>query len=811
MTPRSLLPALMLSSALFLAACESAEDKAEGYYQSALSLMEQGDTDRALLELRNVFQYDGFHLEARQLYADTLLDRGNTQEAYGQYLRLIEQYPDTLAVRQTLAEISIQRNDFDETERHGQAALRLAPEDPRSRAIAATLAYRDAALSQDDAALAEAVTAARGVLAEMPDNMIARRLVIAALLGGNTPTAALPEIELVLAQDPMLLEFQIAKFRLLASADREEEAGAQLEEMYELFPENVEVRTSLIAWYMRRGDTDSTEALLRDLAGDDTAAPEGHVTVVQFLEQTQGSEAATAELTRLIAANADTENLGLYRAMSAAIAFGNGDQEAAMTEMQDILDGAAPTDQTRRTKLILARMFIETGDQVGARALVEEVIEEDQSNVDALKMRAAWKIEEDDPDGAIADLRTALDQAPRDADVLTLMAQAHQRAGQPELAGERLALAVEVSDNAPDTSLRYARYLLADGLVQPAIVVLTNARRAAPTNLDIIRALSEIQLGQEDWGAVEELRQTLLAINTQDSVELANSLRAAALLRQDRTDEGLELIQETLTESNDPAAATVAIILTTWNAGRPDQARELLDAALAEDPTSAALRMLDATMRINSGDLEGAEAIYRAVAAEYPNAEAPVRLLFRLLNAQGRGEEAMDVLDAGLAVNPQAYDLLQIRASLLEQQGDIDGAIAIYEAQYAADSGDIAVANNLASLIATYRDDPAELERAYTIARRLRGIANPALQDTYGWLEYIQGNYEEALGSLEPAARALPTEPLVVFHLGMTYAALGRRDDAIETLTRAIELGEGRDLSQMTVAAETIATLQAEQ
>jgi tetratricopeptide (TPR) repeat protein len=169
----------------------------------------------------------------------------------------------------------------------------------------------------------------------------------------------------------------------------------------------------------------------------------------------------------------------------------------------------------------------------------------------------------------------------------------------------------------------------------------------------------------------------------------------------------------------------------------------------------------------------------------------------------------LEVLDAGLAANPVAYELLQIKASILEARGDIDGAIEIYEGQYERNSGDVRVANNLASLIATYRDDPAELERAYNIARRQRGIAIPAIHDTYGWLEYTQGNYDEALASLEPAAAGLPDEPTVQFHLGMTYAALERRDEAIATLTRAIELGAGRDLPQMAEAASMIETLQA--
>lgn len=96
-----------LCGGLFLAACESDDEKAERYYQSGLALLETGDEERALIEFRNVFKYNGFHKEARQLYADTIFDLGRTDEAYSQYLRLVEQYPDTVEARRRLAEIAV--------------------------------------------------------------------------------------------------------------------------------------------------------------------------------------------------------------------------------------------------------------------------------------------------------------------------------------------------------------------------------------------------------------------------------------------------------------------------------------------------------------------------------------------------------------------------------------------------------------------------------------------------------------------------------------------------------------------------------
>ena len=55
-----------------LAACDTAEERAEEHYQKGLELIEAGDADRALVELRNVFNLNGTHRDARALYRQRL-------------------------------------------------------------------------------------------------------------------------------------------------------------------------------------------------------------------------------------------------------------------------------------------------------------------------------------------------------------------------------------------------------------------------------------------------------------------------------------------------------------------------------------------------------------------------------------------------------------------------------------------------------------------------------------------------------------------------------------------------------------------
>ena len=262
-------------------------------------------------------------------------------------------------------------------------------------------------------------------------------------------------------------------------------------------------------------------------------------------------------------------------------------------------------------------------------------------------------------------------------------------------------------------------------------------------------------------------------------------------------DEGLALLTDLAQQSADDSRAVAVVVMAHLRAGKADEARAFLDTALTRRPDDPALRLLGANVDAVLGRVDQAEASYRALIDQEPQAEIPVRMLYGLLLGEGRQPEASAVLAAALTRQPDHPTLLLMRAGELEQAGDTEAAIAIHEALYARDTANIVAANNLASMITTYRDDAESLARAQSVARRLRGAQEPAFQDTYGWIEYRRGNLDEALRHLEPAAAGLPGDPMVQFHLGMVLADLGRTEAAIAQLQRALDLGQGRPLPQL--------------
>jgi tetratricopeptide (TPR) repeat protein len=799
-----LFPKLILLSFLALAACESDEDRAARFYQSGLALLEEGQVDQALVEFRNVLAADPNHVAARLAYADAQRVRGNVADANSQYLRLIEQNPEDVAALIALSEIATLGANWEAAETYGRAAAALRPADPAVIAVIAMLDYRAAVLAKEDAARATASDMAREVLQQNPGNVIARKIVIDNdILDGDIPDA-LAAVSAGLAIDPAQLELHIIRVGLLSGSGDTARAQAALEDMAAQFPDNPDVRQNLIAWYMDQDDLPAAEGYLRRLAARPDAGSDQRITVVDFLRQTQGPDAALAELDQMIADDADNRR---YRALRASIYFAQDRQDAAIADMRDVIATDKASDATRDYKVMLAQMLQAQGDDVGARALVTQVLTEDAGHVEALKMSAQWSIADDDPNAAVITLRQALAQAPRDISLITLLGTAHERAGDHDLAGERYALIVEISGQAAGPSLRYAGFLLDRNRIDAAETVVANALTVAPQDIELLAAMAEIQMRQSAWNSVTRIIWKLRALDMPVANGIADGIQVELLKRQDRYAETVALLQGMIADGATSMAAKAQLVEAQVRAGHLDDARTFVRDQLAEQPDDPTLRFLQAGILVLMDDLPAAKAVYRALLNEFPDNEQVFGSFYAILALQGREDAAAALLNQILTAAPGAFTPNMIKAGQLESQGDFDGAIAIYEALYAQDSDNPVVANNLASMITARRDNADDLARAAAIAARLRGSDVPQFQDTLGWIAYRRGNYPEALSYLESAARELPDDALTHFHLGMTFAALGRTMDARAALTQALKLGEDTGLAQVDAARDALAKL----
>jgi tetratricopeptide (TPR) repeat protein len=66
---------------------------------------------------------------------------------------------------------------------------------------------------------------------------------------------------------------------------------------------------------------------------------------------------------------------------------------------------------------------------------------------------------------------------------------------------------------------------------------------------------------------------------------------------------------------------------------------------------------------------------------------------------------------------------------------------------------------------------------------------NPNVLDTLGWVSYKRGLFAQAIDRLkESSDRSGNKNPTVLYHLGMAYYRGGKRNEARETLAKALAL-----------------------
>jgi tetratricopeptide (TPR) repeat protein len=791
------LPAV-LACAIFLTGCKSPEERAEEYYESGIALMESGDYDRALVELRNVFEFNGSHRDARFALATILLEqKNNTGQAYGQYLRIAEQFPEDLETRVILSEIAFDTSNWDELVRHGEQAVALGSGQPRVEAIDLALQYREAVLADDIPGLRALGREVTALIETQPDNNILRELSTDALARSEDYEGALVHVEWSIEQDPEDKSNWQRKLALLLQKNDLEAAEAHLVEMVAAFPEDVEIRQALLRFYLQSDDLEAAEDYLRGLAAEASPDEPGpQIDLVNFIQQTQGMEEARKQLDEAIAAST---NPAVLRIVRSGMMFSVGERDEALAELEDILVSNADTmDQelVHTVKVNLARMLLTMGNEVGARARVEEVLAEDAGQPDALKMQAAWQIDDDNADAAINSLRAALDRAPEDSDAMTLMAQAYTRSGRPELARDFLALAVEASGNAPEESLRYANVLVREGDLVPAEDVLLPALRLDPRNTSILALLGELYLRMEDIPRAKQVLESLNDSQDPAAGQAATRLEAQIMRLENGVDEALNYLERLATSSDSSVSSRLELIRARLANNELDSALELSQQLVDEAPENLVFQTFLATVHAARGELDTAIEMYRAIVAQEPRASNVWLELSRTLEIRDGEGGGAPVIDEALAVLPDEPNLLWAKASYLENDGDIGGAIDIYESLYQRNSNSIVIANNLASLLSTYRQDDESLERAWNVARRFRDTDIPAMQDTFGWILHRRGDSQEALPYLEAAAAGLPNDPVVQYHLGEVYRTLDRQEDAVAQYRLAVKVARAGDTRQ---------------
>jgi cellulose synthase operon protein C len=443
---------------------------------------------------------------------------------------------------------------------------------------------------------------------------------------------------------------------------------------------------------------------------------------------------------------------------------------------------------------------------VAAIPWFERALVVDPGNVRAMGELAATLGDSGRNRDMLAMTRRILAVEPTNAQAFYLQAVLAARANKPDLARSLLYRVGDRLDTTPAVMLLRAILEIESGADEQAIARLLPLLELQPGNIKARRLLGAAMSRAGDAQGTIETLSPIAQRSDADSYTLSIIGRAYEKLG-DRANAARFLDRAARPQSSDPTPFSndrSLARLSDENARKPGNAStavplisSLIASGRAGEALSEAIRLerqhpgVPAT-HVLVGDSLTALGRHKEAVEAYQNA-ANIRFsentALRLVRAQGRAGNsagAIKTLDLFLGQNPRSVPGRLLASEYFLETGQWGRAISTLEGlRDQIGNRDTVVLTNLAT--AYLNAGKPELARAYAKASYNLAPSNPAVVNTYGWVLF-KTRHDKATGLalLEKASAIAPNHPGMRFQLAQAYAALGRKGEAKQAVTKAL-------------------------
>ena len=422
-------------------------------------------------------------------------------------------------------------------------------------------------------------------------------------------------------------------------------------------------------------------------------------------------------------------------------------------------------------------------------------------------------------------LSNVLVKSPLDLESCVLRSQIWLRKNEPRKAVELLEKLNSTFPSRPRVELSLAKSLIAMGELRKATKTLDHVLVRDPENTEAILLRAVLYLKSGDYsGAIDSAIHLLanepsnrvakdflvLAYRAADRVDDAiSALKEHAsvniedytlqlqlgnlLVSQGKAEEARNVFEQVLKLSPDHPGAVSKLIALDQKNGKHEDAMNRANEYLSTHPDSSLANLIKAVLCFTQKDFKAAETFALRTAELNPKDITACGLIVNIQVAEGRSDEAINQLKTLLKNVPNNIRARMQLAILHEKAGNVQESRILLE-EVISMAPDFAPAyNNLACI---HSQLPGNMEIALKNARVAQSLApdDPAIFDTLGWVEWLRGNYQEAMPLLMKAASRLPLTPSIQYHLAMAHYMFYQIVEAESCLESAILLeGEFRE------------------
>jgi tetratricopeptide (TPR) repeat protein len=727
---------LLLSTLTFMGCMRSPEVRRDKYLASGKKLVQRKDYTRAMLEFRNAVKAMPRDAESYYQLGLAYLALNDGVNGFQALKKATELNPSHAGAQLKIAQLLGNTGDpglVQDSERRLQTLLTKNESDPDTLN---TLAFTELRLGKTREAGAYLAKA----LATSPQFM-------SYLLLANTKTAegdtkgAEGALQEAVRWDPKSSDAVIMLGWFYASLNRGNEAEAQFQKALSANPKSA--------------------AALFGLARNQYA---------------MGRMAEAEQDFKRLAASPEKEYQHLY----AMLLFEEHREPEGINELERLAK-RDPSDRAARTRLLAAYMINNRG--ADAEKILDEVLAKNPKDLDALLQRGELYLAIKRYGAAEADFNLVVRLQANSPEVHYLLGKLHQARGSQLIYTQELNEALRLNPMLLPVRLELAENLLANRGAQTALKLLDETPESQK---QLTAALVARNWALWSLGNLPELRKGI-------DVGLAHE-RSLNLLIQDglyklktgNPSAARTSIEEALRINSSDVRALSALNQTYVAQKQTEAALEKVQEYAAQQPKSAPVQQFLGFLLVSDGKRKEARQAFLAAKAADSDFQPADLSLAQLDVLENNWDAAQKRLQDILASHADNSTARVWAGSIAAMRGDLAGAVEHLRRVVEISPDNPQALNNLAYLLAEYRQKPDE---ALAYAEKAHELApdNPELADTLGWVLYRKGLYREALPQLERAASQSPNA-VWKYHLAMAYAKFGDQKRGRAALDAALKL-----------------------
>ncbi|MEA2600189.1 MAG: hypothetical protein QOF89_1181 [Acidobacteriota bacterium] len=209
---------------------------------------------------------------------------------------------------------------------------------------------------------------------------------------------------------------------------------------------------------------------------------------------------------------------------------------------------------------------------------------------------------------------------------------------------------------------------------------ISEARRLAPANLDVLRAVGDvyIDLGTVDPTALGTARDALEEVRRRDKTDAPSFMTLGRIyLDQNQPDKAAEVFQELVNNVPQQRMAYALLVESLMRANKQGEAEKALRDILSFDPGSLEARLNLADLQSRRGDVRSALETLRATPEELRDDPRLRRQLAWALYQSGELDESLKLVEPLVAKDADSQPARILKALILTAQGQNAEALAL--------------------------------------------------------------------------------------------------------------------------------------